>query len=77
LRYWQLTYEELAFHLMDSEVNVGFFEAAMRLVSEGFCLAGSDQPDPCKDIEAHLQLLINGALDAKIKCTKVYALTAW
>ena len=24
LRYWQWTYEELAFHLMDSDVNYGF-----------------------------------------------------
>jgi len=24
LRYWQWTYEELVFHLMDSEVNLGF-----------------------------------------------------
>ena len=40
LRYWQWTYEELAFHLMDSAVNYGFARLPLRLYPKASALQG-------------------------------------
>lgn len=40
LRYWQWTYEDLAFHLMDSEVNYGFSRLTMGLYPKASALQG-------------------------------------
>jgi len=44
--------------------------AATSFVSEGFCFTESEQPDSYRDMGAHHQLRINGALDASFECAQ-------
>jgi len=71
LRYWQWTYEELAFHLMDSEVNYGFARLPRGLYPKISALQGVISLIRAETWEDINQLLIKGALDTKIECAKV------
>jgi len=71
LRYWQWTYEELAFHLMDSEVNYGFARLPPGLYPKVSALQGVISLIRAETWERINQLLIKGALDTKIECAKV------
>ena len=70
LRYWKWTYEELAFHLMDSEVNLGFARLPRGLYPKASALQGVNSLIRAETWERINQLLIDGALDAKIECAK-------
>ena len=71
LRYWQWTYEELAFHLMDSEVNYGFARLPPGLSPKVSTLQGVVSLICAETWERINQLLIKGALDTKVECAKV------
>lgn len=73
LRYWQWTYEELAFHLMDSEINYGFARLPRGLYPKVSALQGVISLIRAETWECINQLLIKGALDAKIECAKASA----
>jgi len=70
LRYWQWTYEELAFHLMDSDVNYGFARLPRGLYPKASALQGVISLIRAETWERINQLLIDGALGAKIECAK-------
>ena len=70
LRYWQWTYEELAFHLMDSDVNYGFARLPRGLYPKASALQGVISLIRAATWERINQLLVSGALDAKIECAK-------
>ena len=70
LRYWQWTYEELAFHLMDSEVNYGFARLPRGLYPKASALQGVISLIRAETWERINQLLVSGALDARIECAK-------
>ena len=70
LRYWQWTYEELAFHLMDSDVNYGFARLPRGLYPKASALQGVISLIRAETWERINQLLVSGALDAKIECAK-------
>ena len=70
LRYWQWTYEELAFHLADSEVNFGFARLSRGLCPKVSALQSRISLIRAETWERINQLLIKGALVAKIECAK-------
>lgn len=71
LRYWQWTYEELAFHLLDSEVNRGFVRFSRNLYPKASALQGVISLIRAETWERINQLLVRGALDTKLESAKV------
>lgn len=67
LRYWQWTYEDLAFHLMDSEVNYGFSRLPMGLYPKASALQGVISLIRGETWERINKLLVKSALDTKIE----------
>jgi IS5 family transposase len=71
LRYWQWTYEELAFNLMDSAVNNGFARLPRSLYPKASALQGVVSLIRAETWERINQLLVKGALDTKLESAKV------
>lgn len=71
LRYWQWTYEELAFHLMDSAVNDGFARLPRSLYPKASTLQGVISLIRVETWERINQLLVKGALDTKLESAKM------
>lgn len=67
LRYWQWTYEDLAFHLMDSEANYGFSRLPMGLYPKASALQGVISLIRGETWERINKLLVKSALDTKIE----------
>lgn len=71
LRYWQWTYDELAFHLTDSAVNRGFSRLPLRLYPKASALQGAISLIRAETWERISQLLVRGALETKLESAKV------
>ena len=71
LRYWQWTYEELAFHLMDSAVNDGFVRLPRSLYPKASALQGVISLIRAETWARINQLLVKGTLDTKLESAKV------
>ena len=71
LRYWQWTYEELAFHLMDSAVNYGFARLPRGLYPKTSALQGVISLIRSETWERINQLLVRDALDTKLESAKM------
>lgn len=71
LRYWQWTYDELSFHLMDSEVNRGFARIPCGLYPKASALQGVISLIRAETWERINQLLVQGTLDTKLESAKV------
>lgn len=71
LRYWQWTYEELAFHLLDSEANRGFARLPRGLYPKASALQGAISLIRAGTWERINQLLVKGTLGAKLESAKV------
>jgi IS5 family transposase len=71
LRYWQWTYGELAYYLLDSEVNYGFARLPRGLYPKASALQGTISQIRAETWERINQLLIGTALDKKLESAKV------
>lgn len=70
LRYWQWTYEDLAFHLMDSEVNYGFARLPPGLYPRASALQGAISLIRAETWERISQQVVKSALDTQIESAK-------
>lgn len=71
LRYWQWTYADLAYHLLDSEVNYGFARLPRGLYPRASALQGTISLIRAETWERINQSLIGTALDKKLESAKV------
>jgi IS5 family transposase len=71
LRYWQWTYDDLAFNLMDSEINRGFARLPRSLYPKASALQGVISLIRAETWERINQLLVRDALDTKLESAKM------